>query len=182
MPMSATEKIRAAMRRLGITNTRLAELTGWSRQNISNKFSRDNLTEEDIAKIADAIGCKVEILITLPDGDQWFRGSRSGQARCSTRSPWPHAALQVLRNGFASISFRPGVWTVEFESLLQQLLHCDHTPCRNLSHGHRKDIPVCRAFFTGRCKIWRSSLRWKETEKERDAHSIQWTSLSLQWV
>ncbi len=70
MPMSATEKIRAAMRRLGITNTRLAELTGWSRQNISNKFSRDNLTEEDIAKIADAIGCKVEILITLPDGDQ----------------------------------------------------------------------------------------------------------------
>ncbi len=70
MPMSATEKIRAAMRRLGITNTRLAELPGWSRQNISNKFSRDNLTEEDIAKIADAIGCKVEILITLPDGDQ----------------------------------------------------------------------------------------------------------------
>jgi len=70
MPMSATEKIRAAMRRLGITNTRLAELTGWSRQNISNKFSRDNLTEGDIAKIADAIGCKVEILITLPDGDQ----------------------------------------------------------------------------------------------------------------
>jgi transcriptional regulator with XRE-family HTH domain len=68
--MSATEKIRAAMRRLGITNTRLAELTGWSRQNISNKFSRDNQTEEDIAKIADAIGCKVEILITLPDGDQ----------------------------------------------------------------------------------------------------------------
>ncbi len=70
MPMSATEKIRAAMRRLGITNTRLAELTGWSRQNISNKFSRDNLTEDDIAKIAEAIGCKVEITITLPDGDQ----------------------------------------------------------------------------------------------------------------
>ena len=70
MPLSATEKIRAAMRRLGITNTRLAELTGWSRQNISNKFSRDNLTEDDIMKIADALGCKVEIMITLPDGDQ----------------------------------------------------------------------------------------------------------------
>lgn len=70
MPLSATEKIRAVMRRLGITNTKLAELTGWSRQNISNKFSRDNLTEEDIAKIAEALGCKVEIMITLPDGDQ----------------------------------------------------------------------------------------------------------------
>lgn len=70
MPLSATEKIRAAMRRLGITSTKLAELTGWSRQNISNKFSRDNLTEEDIAKIAEALGCKVELTITLPDGDQ----------------------------------------------------------------------------------------------------------------
>lgn len=68
MTQTATEKIKTIMNRLGINSTKLSELTGWSRQNITNKFGRNNMYEKDIAKIADALGCEVEIVFTLPDG------------------------------------------------------------------------------------------------------------------
>lgn len=34
-----------------------AEKSGMSRQNLSNKISRNNLQEDDIQKFADALGC-----------------------------------------------------------------------------------------------------------------------------
>ena len=46
----------------------LAELTGQTRQNLSNKMSRGNFTEKDIVAFAQALGCQVEIRFTLPDG------------------------------------------------------------------------------------------------------------------
>ena len=70
MPLSATEKIKIAMNRLKINNTDLAERTGWSRQNITNKFGRNNLTEKDIEKIVTALGCTADFTITLPNGFQ----------------------------------------------------------------------------------------------------------------
>lgn len=68
MVQTATEKIKTIMDRLGINNTELAKRTEWSRQNITNKFGRNNMYEKDIVRIADALGCEVEIVFTLPDG------------------------------------------------------------------------------------------------------------------
>lgn len=64
------EKLKIIMDRQHINMTKLSELTGQSRQNLSNKFSRDNFTEDDIRKLASAMGCKFEVNFTLPDGTE----------------------------------------------------------------------------------------------------------------
>lgn len=48
----------------------LAEKTGMSRQNLSNKMSRNNLQENDIQKFATALGCKAEIVFTDLETDE----------------------------------------------------------------------------------------------------------------
>jgi lambda repressor-like predicted transcriptional regulator len=58
------------MKRLGVNMTVLSERSGQSRQNLSNKFSRNNFTENDIKKLAEAMGCSVDIRFTLPDGTE----------------------------------------------------------------------------------------------------------------
>lgn len=68
MELSVAEKIRLIMRRQGKTMGELAELTGQTRQNLSNKMSRGNFTEKDIVAFAQALCCQVEIRFTLPDG------------------------------------------------------------------------------------------------------------------
>lgn len=68
MKITTAEKLRIIMNRQNINMTKLSELSGQSRQNLSNKFARENFTEEDIQKLADALSCEVEIIFTLPDG------------------------------------------------------------------------------------------------------------------
>lgn len=68
MSLSNGEKIKIIMKRLNITTTTLAEIIGTSRQNLTNKFSRDKFDEEETRKIATAMGCEVETIFTLPDG------------------------------------------------------------------------------------------------------------------
>lgn len=58
MDLTIGEKIKIIMKRKGITMTQLAELVGQSRQNLTNKISRDNFTEEDARKIGAALGYK----------------------------------------------------------------------------------------------------------------------------
>lgn len=70
MDINASEKIGIIMDRLKITTTKVAEATGQSRQNLTNKFTRGNLSEKDLQKIASAMGCTVEIVFTLPDGSK----------------------------------------------------------------------------------------------------------------
>ena len=70
MNISVAEKVRLIMKRNKMTMGDLAEATGQTRQNLSNKMSRGNFTEKDIKEIAAALGCKVEITFTLPDGEQ----------------------------------------------------------------------------------------------------------------
>ena len=70
MNISVAEKVRLIMKRNKMTMGDLAEATGQTRQNLSNKMSRGNFTEKDIAEIGAALGCKVEIIFTLPDGEQ----------------------------------------------------------------------------------------------------------------
>jgi transcriptional regulator with XRE-family HTH domain len=68
MELTVAEKIRLIMKRKGMTMGELAEATGQTRQNLSNKMARGNFTEKDIQELSFALGCTAEILFRLPDG------------------------------------------------------------------------------------------------------------------
>ncbi len=70
MLLSVSEKLRLIMKRQKKTLGELAESTGQTRQNLSNKMSRGNFSERDIYALAEALGCTVEIRFTLPDGTE----------------------------------------------------------------------------------------------------------------
>ncbi len=57
MPLTMGEKIKVILNRRNMTLSQLAEETGQSRQNMSNKMSRDNFTEKELYEIAKALGC-----------------------------------------------------------------------------------------------------------------------------
>lgn len=49
----------------------LAEKTGQTRQNLSNKMSRDNFAEKEIKEIAEAMECEYEAYFVMKDtGDK----------------------------------------------------------------------------------------------------------------
>ena len=68
--LSVAEKVRVIMRRLDINMGELADATNQSRQNLSNKMRHANFSEKDIDKLAEGLGCTVDIVFTLPDGTQ----------------------------------------------------------------------------------------------------------------
>ena len=68
--MTASEKTRIIAKRVNMSMGELAEATGQTRQNLSNKLSRDNLSQNDLISLASAMGCTVEIKFTLPDGTE----------------------------------------------------------------------------------------------------------------
>ena len=51
MVLTMGEKIKIVLKRRGLTIAQLAELTGQTRQNLSNKLTRDNFTEKEIAEV-----------------------------------------------------------------------------------------------------------------------------------
>lgn len=61
------EKIKVMLGRRNMTVAQLAELTGQSRQNMSNKMSRDNFTENELRKIAEALDCTYHANFTMND-------------------------------------------------------------------------------------------------------------------
>lgn len=67
MSLTIGEKIKIILKRKNMTVGELAEKIGVSRQNFSNKLSRDNFTENDVRQIASALGCDFEINFILPD-------------------------------------------------------------------------------------------------------------------
>lgn len=54
------KKVRVLLAERGVTQTQLAEMLGMRQSNISMKLSRDNMTEADLQKIADALNCDFE--------------------------------------------------------------------------------------------------------------------------
>jgi len=52
------EKIKIIMGRRNMTVSALAELLGTTRQNLSNKFSRDNFSEKELKAIAAKLDCE----------------------------------------------------------------------------------------------------------------------------
>ena len=67
MNLSMGEKIRVILKRRGMTVAQLAELTNQTRQNLSNKLTRDNFQEQDIRVIADALNCEYEAYLVMKD-------------------------------------------------------------------------------------------------------------------
>lgn len=67
MPLTFGEKIKIILGRRNMTHAQLAEKTGQSRQNISNKMRRDNFTEKDLKEIAAALDCTFSVTFKLND-------------------------------------------------------------------------------------------------------------------
>ncbi len=67
MPLTMGEKVKIILSRRNMTMSQLAEILGQSRQNISNKMSRDNFTEKELAEIAKALNCTYTATFTMND-------------------------------------------------------------------------------------------------------------------
>lgn len=67
MPLTMAEKIKVVLGRRNMTIAQLAEKTGQSRQNLSNKMSRDNFTESDLHIIAEALDCEYTAKFVMND-------------------------------------------------------------------------------------------------------------------
>ena len=67
--LNSTEKLRVLMARKNITMAQMAEKTGQSRQNLSNKFARSNFTEKDLREMASVLGCTVNIQFVDEEGN-----------------------------------------------------------------------------------------------------------------
>ena len=67
MPLSMSEKIKVVLGRRNMTFGDLAEKTGQTRQNLSNKMSRDNFTEKELIAIAEALDCTYKATLTMND-------------------------------------------------------------------------------------------------------------------
>jgi transcriptional regulator with XRE-family HTH domain len=67
MPLTLGEKIKIILNRRGLTIAQLAEQTGQSRQNMSNKMSRDNFSEKELHEIANALNCTFEAAFIMND-------------------------------------------------------------------------------------------------------------------
>lgn len=67
MNLTMAEKIRVVLKRRGMTVAQLADLTNQTRQNLSNKLTRDNFQEQDIKVIAEALNCDYEAYLVMKD-------------------------------------------------------------------------------------------------------------------
>lgn len=65
--LTVSEKIKIILNRKNISMQELADALDMTRQNLYNKLKRENMKEEDIAKIAKALNVKYEINFILPD-------------------------------------------------------------------------------------------------------------------
>ena len=59
--LTTAEKIKVIMKRNNFTMTELANQLNCSRQNWSNKMSRNNFDERELTAIANALGYELEI-------------------------------------------------------------------------------------------------------------------------
>ena len=67
--MSVTKKIKALLALTGKKQTDLLDSLGMSsKQSLSNKFTNERWSAEDLVKVAEECGCKVAFV--LPDGQQ----------------------------------------------------------------------------------------------------------------
>ena len=67
MGLTMSEKIKVVLKRRGMTMGELAEKTGQTRQNLSNKMTRDNFPEKELRQIAEALDYELESYLVMKD-------------------------------------------------------------------------------------------------------------------
>lgn len=70
MQLTTSEKIKVILGRRGLSISDLAQKLDTSRQNLTNKFARDNFSEKELREIATALNCKFDALFTLIDTEE----------------------------------------------------------------------------------------------------------------
>lgn len=68
--LTTTEKIKILLSRNKMTAGDLANMTGQTRQNLSNKMQRDNFNEKELQAIAAALKCKCKITFVTQEGEE----------------------------------------------------------------------------------------------------------------
>ena len=68
MELTTSEQIRTILMIKKLTIGALADMLGQSRQNFSNKLSRNNFSIAELKAIANALGVSFEANFVLPDG------------------------------------------------------------------------------------------------------------------
>ena len=68
--MKLTEKLKIAMIKTNTTQMTLAERTGQTQGNLANKLIRDNFKLSEFEKLVEALGCRLEINIVMPNGEK----------------------------------------------------------------------------------------------------------------
>ena len=70
MPLTMGEKIKIVLNRRNMTVTKLADALGTTRQNLTNKFSRDNFSEKEIIEISRVLNCEFIGSLRMLDTDE----------------------------------------------------------------------------------------------------------------
>ena len=70
MQLSVSEKIKIILGRRNMTVSDLAKELNTSRQNLTNKFARNNFSEKELQEIAEAMDCSVNVLFKLNDTEE----------------------------------------------------------------------------------------------------------------
>ncbi len=65
-----TEKIKIAMIKQNVSQTKLAELTEQTQNNLANKMKLNNFKLSEYEKLVNALGCTLDISIVLPSGER----------------------------------------------------------------------------------------------------------------
>lgn len=67
MPLSFGEKVTILLKRRNMTITELAAILGTSRQNLTNKLSRDNFQEKEMLEISQKLNCTYKGTVIMND-------------------------------------------------------------------------------------------------------------------
>lgn len=67
MPLTFGEKVKIILNRRDMTITDLATSLGTSRQNLTNKLTRDNFQEREMIEISQKLDCSYKGLIVMND-------------------------------------------------------------------------------------------------------------------
>lgn len=68
--INLTEKLKIAMIKQSITQTKLAELTDQTQNNLANKLKANNFKLSEYQRLVEGLGCTLEINIILPSGEK----------------------------------------------------------------------------------------------------------------
>lgn len=70
MMLKTNEKIKIILGRRNMTLADLADAINISRQNLSNKMSRNNFSEKELKEIADALNCSFDVTFVMNDSGE----------------------------------------------------------------------------------------------------------------